>query len=139
MNDFLMYLGAGLITCSFFLGLAIGIIYSQMAKNKGFRYGAFHIAFSLTFTIGFWMAMVAYSYQFLEGNIATFCALTYSGIFGGLLLLYKFMNRRSRLFLVLINIPHLIFFLLAPLAIWNVIYTFFVYEPELNYRTRDNQ
>jgi hypothetical protein len=125
-SDLLLFVGAGVLVGSIFLGVAIGLIYVLRGNIREFRYGVFYSVFASVASIGFCLSSIAFYFQYLSFNIAVFCSLLAVGFLGGLSLLAAFVRKDNRVLFGILSIYCLAVIWLVPVFIWNMIYLFAV-------------
>jgi len=125
----LLYLGAGIASFTIIVSIVTGLIYSQKKEFSDFKYGAFYIHSIFGIAIGSTLSGILFYFQFLSWDLAIFSSSLLLGFQVGFLLLYKFMEKRNKLFFFLVSIPCLVIFYLAPIFIFNMVYIFKIYKP----------
>lgn len=125
----LLFLGAGLVLAAFVIGISAGIIGSVKSTIPKFKYGSFYVTFSLPFSVLYFLATMAFYYQFLGSEIALYCSIVSLALLISAVLIFMFLPLGSRLQFTLLSLPCLFFWPLIPLFIWNLVYIFAVYKP----------
>jgi len=117
---------------SFLYNYRIYSDWSYLFTKKGvfrLQIRAFYIHSIFGIAIGSTLSGILFYFQFLSWDLAIFSSSLLLGFQVGFLLLYKFMEKRNKLFFFLVSIPCLVIFYLAPIFIFNMVYIFKIYKP----------
>ena len=128
-DQLLLFIGAGLLCGGLLLALIVGIIFAIRNQGSGFRYGSFFLSANLVLVPLWGAASVCFYFQFLN-SIAYAVAIPTILLCVGVLISYKLLDFRSKALFTIASIPYLLTLYLSPVAVWNLIYIFFVCRPK---------